>query len=94
VFDGDKVVQHIQKSRPSYRCDPYRFVTIAQNNFCKGNEGAVYGIEFLHSLNGGPFYKIVDEDNLCTLKYKAFSHNEWIKTRETAPALYRPAKNY
>ena len=93
IHDGNDIVQHVQHVKPSYRCDPYQIVTVAQNTTCAKNPDKSYRIEFLHSVNGGPFYEIINEDNLCTLEYKAFTHNEWIKTREEAPALYRPAKN-
>lgn len=30
------------------------------------------------SLNGSPFYVIVNQENACVLSYKAFMHNPWI----------------
>ncbi len=93
ISDHNGPVQKMHNAKPSYRCDPYRYVKIAQQSLCKKNPHMTYSIEFLHSVNGGPFYKIVDEENLCELTYKPFSHNEWIQTRETAPAVFRPTKN-
>ena len=50
---------------------------------------------FVHSINGGPFYKIVDTENACSLIYRSLTHNEWIKTpAEGAKIVGYPRKQY
>jgi hypothetical protein len=76
------------------RCNPYnRWFRLKQ--VCLRNpEVSEISWTFDHSVNGGPFYRIVDEENVCNLEYHAFRHNEWIKTPvEGAPAVGRPVEN-
>ncbi len=76
------------------RCDPYKY-WFRLKQLCDTYRD-VAGIRwtFDHSINGGPFYRIVDEENACVLEYKAFSHNEWIKLpEEGATAVGRAYKN-
>ena len=70
------------------RCDPYR-VWFALNQLCTRNTQTLERISwtFDHSINGGPFYRIVDVENACDLTYKPFSHNEWIKTLSDNPEI-------
>ncbi|MEZ4872268.1 MAG: hypothetical protein R2827_08490 [Bdellovibrionales bacterium] len=50
--------------------------------------------QFYHSINGGPFYEIVNVDNACQLEYKFLSHNEWINSPEFgAPIVGYPRPN-
>lgn len=70
------------------RCDPYaQFFKLAQ--VCKRFPGAIRRISwsFDHSLNGGPFYRIVDEKDACILTYRPFMHNVWIRTYEDSPPI-------
>lgn len=80
------------------RCDPYRYMFKGQKKFCppKGSNAVIAKISFkqTHSINGGPFYLIVDEPDLCALKYKPFSRNKWIKDETEAKPTARPRKNY
>lgn len=76
------------------RCDPYRYLNRFQKNNCKPDNKNKYTFKMTHSINGGPFYLIVDEPDACSLKYKAFTHNEWIKTEEEAKPIARPRKNF
>lgn len=49
---------------------------------------------FDHSINGGPFYRIVDEANVCTLTYRPFSHNTWVRLPEDGASIVGyPVKN-
>ncbi len=77
------------------RCDPYyRWFKIWW--LCHKSDGGIDRIKwrFIHSVNGGPFYKIVDVENACKLEYKVFQHNEWIQTPEDgAEILGYPVKN-
>ena len=76
------------------RCEAYEeFFRL--KNICKMfPEIGRIELKFDHSINGGPFYRIIDEKNVCELDYKAFSHNKWIKTpEEGAKMTGYPVKN-
>jgi len=92
VKNGEKVVRNFSSVNPRMRCDPYEYWFRAKNALCRGS-GQAYAFQMNHSINGGPFYRIVDEPDLCKLEYKAFSHNAWIKTENEAAMIGRPVKN-
>jgi hypothetical protein len=78
------------------RCNPYNRWFRAQLS-CDAYKraGSTVAWTFDHSVNGGPFYRIVDTDDLCSLKYKAFSRNKWIKSYEDDPEIIGyPVENY
>jgi hypothetical protein len=76
------------------RCNPYDAVNRFKL-YCKNAGVAKIALTFDHSINGSAFYRIVDEPNLCQLKYHPFSHNTWIKTEYDAPKLIGyPVKNF
>ncbi len=95
VFEDGTLREEVVESEVArYRCDPYRYWFRLQN-ICKRNP-AVSRIEwtFDHSINGHPFYRIVDERNACELTYRPFTHNAWIRTMEDSPpAIGRPVEN-
>lgn len=77
------------------RCDAYR-VWFKYKQLCK-NDSSVdrVEVEFDHSINGNPFYRIIDVPDICALDYKPFSRNHWIKTsKEGAELIGYPMKNY
>ncbi|MBK7889883.1 MAG: hypothetical protein IPJ84_03270 [Bdellovibrionales bacterium] len=61
------------------RCDPY-FTWFQLKNKCLRHADTIDRIQWenLSSINGGPFYKIINEQNACLLEYSAFRHNKWI----------------
>lgn len=77
------------------RCDPYRLWFKHQQRCAKDPTIDRVAMEFDHSINGGPFFKIVDIPNICGVDYKPFSHNKWIEapTAESEELGY-PMKNY
>jgi len=76
------------------RCDPYRAWFKFQSSCANGTLVDRIEWQFDHSINGGPFYRIVDEQDVCSLEYKAFGRNEWIKTpEEGATIIGYPVKN-
>ena len=73
------------------RCDPHeRWRT--QKNLCGGNIERI-AMTLDHSINGSPFYRIIDEQNICTLEYELFGPNPWIKSPPEARAVGIPVKN-
>lgn len=98
IYKKDGTIENETKEYFSarYRCNPYRrwFYVMQQ---CKREKESIDHIEwqFDHSINGGPFYRIVDENDVCSLEYKPFTHNPWIKLPEKeAPIIGYPVKNY
>lgn len=76
-----------------YRCDPYELWARYQPR-CKLPSTERIGLTLDHSINGGPFYRIVNTENVCDLTYKPFSKNEWIKEPPEAPIIGVPVKNF
>jgi hypothetical protein len=75
------------------RCDPYRFWFTLKEQ-CKRDEKITrIAWQFDHSINGGPFFRMVDEKNACDLEYKTFSRNIWIKLPEKSAIIGYPVKN-
>ena len=92
--DGQSRIVNKELASSRSRCDPYyRLFKLWQ--ICKKDKSlARIEWEFMHSINGGPFYLIVKEPNACELEYDAFRHNEWIKTPEKgAIKLGYPVQN-
>lgn len=75
-----------------YRCDPYEWWTRFQK-ICGGRGVVRVAVQFDHSINGGPFYRIVDTTNICDLSYKPFTHNAWIRVPPEAPVVGYPVEN-
>lgn len=76
------------------RCDPYRYWFRLNQRYCQAQNPPKYSFKMTHSINGGPFYLIVDEPDLCALEYKPFSKNDWIKTEKEAKPTARPRQNF
>ena len=80
--DGTTRERVKQSMDSKWRCDPYEYWFAIQNN-CKRDE-SITSVEwrFDHSINGNPFYRIVDTEDACKLTYKPLTHNEWIRLPE------------
>ncbi len=75
------------------RCQPYSYWFTLKKN-CERNHSISHIVwRFDHSINGGPFYRIVDTQNACELTYDAFGHNEWIRTKDSAEIIGYPVRN-
>jgi hypothetical protein len=94
---ADGTVEELDRVSASARnrCEPYSYWFVIQQacERFKGLERMSW--KFDHSINGDPFLRIVDTENACNLEYKAFSHNQWIKTEADNPEIIGyPVKNY
>lgn len=78
------VLYEISTRNARARCDVYEYWFRMSHKFCTDDQNQRIAFQINHSINGGPFYQIVDEPDLCALSYKAFSKNDWIKGPETA----------
>ena len=64
------------------RCDPYH-TWFRLHQICKSNQRIDrIAWTFDHSINGGPFLRIVDTPDACVLEYRPFVHNKWIRSDE------------
>ena len=87
IYKDGSTKKIIRNSKGSMgRCNPY--YNWFHNWVACNNEAQLSRIEwrFHSSINGGPFYTIVDTPNSCHLKYNIVSHNEWIKTPNSKEA--------
>ncbi len=76
---GERRIENKTSTGALYRCDPYEPWFVAQQE-CLLKDINSIEFKFSISLNGSPYFKVVDEKNICNIKnYKPFSHNEWIK---------------
>jgi len=85
----------VESGRAFVRCNPYN-IWFRFDQYCQG-DAAIERIAWTldHSINGGPFYRIVDVENACALSYKPFSRNEWIKTeKDQLQIMGRPVENW
>ena len=74
------------------RCDPYTYL-FKYKNLCINNNEKI-NWELVSSLNGEPFYEIVNESDMCALSYKPFVKNTWIKDEVKAKKVGYPRYNY
>lgn len=91
--DGKKLTSRYEPRRAWDRCNPY-YQWLRIHRYCEYGGVVRARWTFDHSINGHPFYRIVDAEDACQLTYKPLSHNPWIITpKEGAPPIGRPLKN-
>jgi hypothetical protein len=74
------------------RCDPYPWWAKLHTQ-CVNNVQRI-AFQFDHSVNGGPFYRIVDLPNICDVTYRPFVHNDWILLPPAAKIIGYPVENF
>lgn len=88
---GEKII--FSNNSSMIRCQPYPFWFQAKK-LCRGESSEV-GWKFYSAVNGGPFYELVNQKNICTSTYKIFFKNKWfIEPSEGAKVVGYPKKNY
>ncbi len=92
--DGTEENIDIESHLARERCDPYLY-WFRTKQLCKRYPSiSKITWTFDHSINGDPFYRIIDEENVCDLEYSAFKHNSWIKLKNDESTLIGyPLKN-
>ena len=93
VQSGEKTIEEQFESGSAWnRCDPYTFWYEYQS-VCQ--EPGVQKVSFVfdHSIDGGPFYRIVDLENLCDVSYKPWGHNDWILLPPQAQIVGYPVED-
>ncbi|MCE9541256.1 hypothetical protein K8R03_01700 [Candidatus Kaiserbacteria bacterium] len=90
--DGSVRTERWESGSSLYRCDPYEWWARFQK-VCRDPRVQRIAVQFDHSINGGPFYRIVNTENICDLVYKPFVHNTWIHVPPQAPIVGYPVKD-
>lgn len=96
VYLMDQTAYNLENESISarFRCSPYLTWFFLQQICKRGANVERIQWRFDHSINGGPFYRIVDEENACQLQYHTLRHNEWIRLpEEGAEIIGYPVKN-
>ena len=85
-------VTRVESPRGEVRCAPY---TVWQEHMdlCAQRGVTHVAFTFDHSVNGGPFYRVVDEQNMCNLTFNPFAHNDWIHEPPQAPIVGYPVED-
>lgn len=91
--DGTRVTDSRDNTSARYRCDPYDIWFRLKQKCRKRDDIKSIAWTFDHSINGGPFRRIVDVLDACSLEYHPFSRNTWIRDEHTAPVVGLPYKN-
>lgn len=89
-----RVLEERASSRARFRCDPFPHMARGQRAYCRHAQAPKIQFYMIHSINGGPFYEIVNEPDLCSLTYAPFGRNRWIRDATTARIVGRPAQNF
>jgi len=94
--DGVETIHRNVSESARSRCDPYRYwFSMTRQCDAYKEAGAHMKWTFDHSINGGPFLRIVDEEDVCSLSFEAFKHNEWIKIDKDNPEIIGyPVENH
>jgi len=92
--DGTTKEVKSQSYDSTWRCDPYAYWFGLHNRCTRDSAIARIAWTFDHSIDGEPFYRIVDVPDACVLSYAPFSHNDWIQLPPDAKVVGYPVKNY
>ncbi len=93
--DGTTSNHRTVSSRAMNRCGPY-FWWYGMRRSCEDNEQVKQiSWTFDHSINGGPFYRIISLDDICETEYSLFGTNDWLNSKpEASSVVGYPKKNY
>lgn len=75
------------------RCYPYMWWSTLHRRCALNPDVQKVSFRMDHSINGGPFYRIVDEENMCDLTYTTLGPNTWIKSPPEAKIVGYPVQN-
>lgn len=87
--DGTETILVRGSGNAAVRCNPGSLLSEVKQ-VCRGNTVSNWTID--HSINGGPFYRVVDESSPCDLSYTYLRRNEWILLNPTKIGF--PVENY
>lgn len=76
------------------RCDPQEWWSRLRSQCDRSDSASGIRFVFDHSVNGGPFYRIADVADICSVDYRFLQHNDWIKIPPEAPVIGHPVENW
>lgn len=93
---GETVPWNSVSSASRNRCEPEAYLQRLQKGcYIANTKSKTVSFTLYHSINGGAFYKIVDEDDVCDLQYMPFKRNFWILSEQDNPEILGyPVKNF
>ncbi len=74
------------------RCYPYEWWSRYHHRCERTTSISKISLTIDHSINGGPFYRTVDAEDICSTPYEPFN-NTWIKGPPEAPIIGYPVTN-
>ncbi len=89
--DGHVVVNEIPHTNAYDRAKPYNNWYHLKKS-CNNPDVVGVAWTFTVSVNGGPFRRIIQEEDVCKTEFHPFSHNEWIHL--DGPIVGYPINNY
>jgi hypothetical protein len=76
------------------RCPPYTTWFPLKTRCERDSRIARISLRHDISVDGGPFYRLVDSENICALTYRPLARNDWIRAPEDgAPIMGAATKN-
>jgi hypothetical protein len=94
TLSGEEFTQSSLSIRAQHRCNPGQYIQRIKKT-CAMNPGYTIAWTFDHSINGGPFYRMIDESDACGLEYKTIRKNPWIKYNfDEMEVIGYPLQNY
>ncbi len=91
---GSDIELRYESATARNRCDPYNWYSRLKSLCERDPSIRSIALTFDHSINGEPFYRIVDTPDICALNYTFFKHNEWIKLPPEAENVGFPHRNW
>lgn len=88
------ITEQYESGSSLYRCDPYNWWQRYKIRCANNPLTERVALQFDHSINGGPFYRIVDTQNICAENYQVFTHNPWILLPPQAQIDGYPVQDY
>jgi hypothetical protein len=84
--NGDIIIHKKASNEAMRRASPYN-IWYELNQICKDTNVGTIKWRYYSSINGNPFYQLINTENMCKLKYHTFRENDWILTPETKAPL-------
>ena len=92
--DGTALKHQYVSTNSMGRPDPARASYEYKRTLCRAPNVVTVELQMDSSINGGPFHRIVDEKNICTVTLNAFTENSWVRHSELdAPIVGYPVRN-
>lgn len=92
--EGSQQELRYESASARNRCDPYEWWARLRSRCTRDATISGIAFRFDHSIDGGPFYRIIDTPNICALEYKFLARNPWIKLPPEAPIVGYPLQNW